>query len=304
MSETHEDTQPRAELAGEVVTFKTSGCGTEISLTEVRNALSAAGLDSDEARDLLPRNAFRRALRKMAADRTIDSLEDEGSSVRFQLTQKTIDDAGLVEYDREAVLSLDDNGIVTCDGSQLLASTAQQLIGHVIGVRTGRDLKSLVKRLFIKKTSRDLYCINAESGGTYFVPETHREFTSKIAKFLSACGGELRRFPVPRGNEEGNKSIGNAISEGITRFVEELDNAVDDWDVDTRESTRDNLSDKYEQAVLKAQGLREFLGVKVEELEARVQQSKQKMARKIFAIGEEKEAAESLQPELPFVDSA
>lgn len=280
---------PRPELAGEVVTFKTHGCRDEIPLDQVRQALVSAGLDPNEAKDLLPANAFRRALRKMARDRTIDQVDDVGSVVKFQLTLKTLDDQGLVDYDREAVLSLDENGMVSCPESQEFADKAQVLIAEAIGHRTSRDVKSLVKRMFNKNTTRELFCINSENGGTYFVPERHRPFTAKVDLFLRELGGELGRFPVPSGTEEGNASIGSAINEGIEQYVASLDSVVENWGTGTPDATHERYGELYREAVFKAQSLQEFLGDKVSQLQARVEKSKNAMATKIMQLAAEKE---------------
>ena len=302
MDDTH--TTPRSDLAGEVITFKSGRCGST-NVGRVREALAEAGLDPTEAKDLLPANAFRRALRQMSKDRTIDQLVDtDDGQIRFQLTEKTTNDLGLVEYDRDAVLTADDQMRVECLEDPDLALTAETLIATVINERTATDVKQLVKRMFVKSTSRELFCINSENGGTYFVPESHRSFTSKVDDFLKLLGGELGRFPVPRGTEEGNASIGSAISEGIEQYVQQLDSAVEDWDVGTMGGTQARAAGHYQEAVFKAEAMREFLGDKVEQLQARVEKSRDAMARKIMQLTAEKEQESTSAADLILADNA
>src|SRR4051794_24713718 len=54
--------------------------------TDLAAALTPAGLDPAAARALCPRNAFIRAVRKLAADKIIGNLEEFSDALTFQFT--------------------------------------------------------------------------------------------------------------------------------------------------------------------------------------------------------------------------
>jgi Fe2+ or Zn2+ uptake regulation protein len=283
---------PNAALAGEIVTFKTNACG-RVSIGRLRNVLDAVGVDPDEASDLLPVSALRRALRKMRENRAVDRVEQTEAEATFQLTAKSLDEeAKQVAYNYEAQLHLNlETGKITCPESPELEQRAQELFEDAQQHREPRDVKTIVKRLFTKRTARDLYSINTENGGSYFVPEKHREFTARMDAFLAELGGRLERFPVPTGTKEGDAAIRESVAQGIERWIQDLDGAVDKWDVSSRDSTHDRYAGLYKEAAFKAEAWGDYLGEKVAEIHRRIEASKSRMRSKITALAAEKEGS-------------
>lgn len=68
--------------------------------------LEVAALDLTLARDMLPRNAFSRALRKMAENRVIRPLSEDTTQITFQFT-KAVKIAFKFHYDLEASMLAD-----------------------------------------------------------------------------------------------------------------------------------------------------------------------------------------------------
>src|SRR3954453_5856632 len=164
---TKKDTLPFAvaagvELHGEIITWNCAGAG--IRHFELIDALSASGLDPKAARDMLPRNAFARACRKLAEARIIRKVGEDEDLIRFQFTAERRE-GDHYEYDLETMLTLRKaDGEIACDLPGL-ATLAREALDEAMGTRTAGDITSLIQRLFARQA--DLFPIR-EQGGCYF----------------------------------------------------------------------------------------------------------------------------------------
>jgi hypothetical protein len=95
------------------------------------------------------------------------------------------------------------------NGDTQLEGFAQQLINHNIQHRKTGDVTTLVQKMF--STRGDIFSIR-EQGGAYFVPAELRGFTEQVEKFVEEIGGEMSRFPVPKGTAEGTKAAGPLVN--------------------------------------------------------------------------------------------
>jgi hypothetical protein len=93
-----------------------------------------------------------------------------------------------------------------------LATLAQEELDRCIAVRTGSDVTRVIQKLFERQA--DLFPIRPQ-GGCYFTPNCHVAFTDKIQDLLNRVGGRLLRFPVPAGTEEGDRSVTQAVADGL-----------------------------------------------------------------------------------------
>ena len=103
------------EFLGEVVTYSMAK-GRDYSHADVVAALTAASLDTDNAKELNWRYAFDRAAKKMEADGliVIDQVNEDPTGIKFQLTRKALKEEEWI-YAKETYLELDkDNGKVKC----------------------------------------------------------------------------------------------------------------------------------------------------------------------------------------------
>jgi hypothetical protein len=222
---------PVTRLLGEVICWTCPGLS--VAHSTLVEALSASGLDPAVARELAPRHAFARACRRLSDRRIIRLVAEDATTLTFQFTAESR--AGdRFEYVMETLLKLEkQTGSVTCDLPEL-ATLAQEELDRCIAVRTGSDVTRIVQRLFEKQA--DLFAIRPQ-GGAYFVPAAHAAFVEKVQGFLGRMNGRLLRFPVPKGIPEGDRSVREAVAEGLAGLIAEHRQAVAQFGSDTRPDT-------------------------------------------------------------------
>jgi hypothetical protein len=276
-----------SNLLGEVVTWDVRA--SLLSWDVVKDALRVAGLDPAAARELAPKSAFSRACKDFKKDRTIDKLEWKDSVVQFQFTKKTLS-GGMWEFDYDCRVNLDtDSGTITCPENPELGKRAQDLFDMAVESRNAQDITTIVQGLFRKNAA--LFPINPRKGVAYFIPEEHREFTEKVDEFLKKVGGELSRFPVPKGTKEGNASVRDAVSNGLQELVNELNGAVEEWDETTRQTTMDRGLERIQLIQFKIDAYASYLESEQGRLLGELTQAKKRMSEKISSLVVEKETA-------------
>jgi len=276
------------DLLGEVVVWDMAA--TEVPYPTVVAAMEHAGLDSALATDLSYRAAFTRACKQLKANRTIDKLKSKGGVMSFQFTKKALVGEEF-EFEREARVELDcDTGEIKCDESPELAERAEELLSFARQQRTSSDITKLVQKMF--STHADLCPINPRKGVAYFVPEVHREFTAKVESFLSAFGGKLWRWPIPKGTEEGNRSVRDAVANGLQTLLEELNEVVEGWDENTRDATMEKIQGQYQLVAGKVDAYATYLFGAHEDLLKRVEASKSRLVDRMIEIETKKGEAE------------
>jgi hypothetical protein len=269
-------------LLGEVVAWSMRQSETQFS--DVMKALEVAGLDPAEAKELSPRSAWTRATREMKENRTIDKIDAKGGLVKFQFTHKALEH-GRFEFDYELTVTLDcDTGKVTCDEKPEFAKHAEELLVQAMARRNASDITRLVQRLFEKHA--DLFPIVPDKGVAYFVPDKHKEFTAKVERFLNAMGGSLHRLPVPKGTDEGNRSVKEAVNSGLEALLKELNDSVAEWDGDTRPKTMERAVDKFQAIAYKVDAYADYLASSQDALKAKLEAAKRGMMEKITAASE------------------
>lgn len=224
------------KTAGEIITWNASG--GKFLVAAVRAGLAAGGFEEKLCRDMLPRNAFARACRKMADERIIRMLIDAGGVMKFQFTAEQRDGDGY-RYDREDVVVLDKlTGAVTCDENPSLADRAKKLIDAETASRGAFDVTKLIQKLFDREkgSAADLFQLR-DQGGCYFVPAAGSAFLDRIATFCEAVGVRVSRFPVVSGTSSADRSIADTVTDGLNRMIDEHFDAVETFDFDTRAST-------------------------------------------------------------------
>jgi hypothetical protein len=85
-------------------------------------------------------------------------------------------------------------------------------------------------RLFERQA--DLFPIR-EKGGCYFSPVEHTAFVDRIDRLLQTLRGKLRRFPVPAGTPQGDRSVREAVAAGLATLIAEHEAAVESFGNDT-----------------------------------------------------------------------
>lgn len=267
-------------LLGEIVTWDMQS--TEVKYSDVLEALDNAGLSRDYAGEMRYTNAFSRASKHLKANRTIDRLKRKGDQQQYQLTAKQeVNDR--IDYHYETVLDLDvETGSVYCEDNEDLADEATKLTAYAMQTRTSQDITRIVQRLFAENSS--LFPINPRKGVAYFVPDEHREFTAKVQQFLVELGGRLERFPVPAGTEGGNESVAEAVSKGLQSLVDELEDAVDDWNQETRPGTFKRAEERLDVIQFKVEAYAQHLGEKQRELLDKLAEARGRVTSKASEI--------------------
>lgn len=275
---------PDSELLGEIVSWDMYG--RELSYAEVQDALRVAGLDPDFASELSTRSAFTRACKHLKDNRQIDKVKSKSGLITFQFTKKVLDGEEF-EFDRECRVEVDtDSGEVRCDEKPDLAQQAQELLNHSMQTRNASDITRIIQNLF--RSQADLYAINRK-GAAYFCPEKFRPFTAQVEQFVKAMGGQISRFPVPKGTDHGNASVRDAVSMGLGSLLAELNEAVEGWDDNTRETTMQKVQARYDEVTAKVDAYAEYLLGAQEGLLEQLQAAKARMVDRIIELTDDEE---------------
>ena len=264
-----------ARLLGEVIAWVCPGLA--VAHAELVRALEAAGLDPAVARELAPRHAFARACKRLSDQRIIRPVAEDAASIKFQFTQETRAD-DRYEYRMETTLTLDkQTGAVSCELPGL-ATLAQEELDRCVAVRTGSDVTRVVQKLFERQA--DLFAVRP-GGGCYFVPRQHAAFTDKIQDFLNRVGGRLLRFPVPAGTDEGDRSVTQAVADGLAAVVAEHRAAVAQFGTDTRADTLGRAAERIRTTKFKLQTYAEYLSGERERLDRAVAEAEGELRAKV-----------------------
>lgn len=293
MTDTNAPTATARDLLGDIVTWDMGS--QEIPLARIRQALEDAGLPEDAIGDLRTATAFARAVKELRENRTIDKIQANAKTglTVFQFTTKSLDEARLVlDFAFEALCTLDTNtGDITCPESPAIETHARTMFAHALAHRTTSDVTRMVQRMFEKHA--DLYPINPRKGVAYFVPERFRGFSAQMEDFLSALGGSLLRFPVPKGTEAGNRSVRESVEAGLLAMAEELRTAREEWDVKTRGATMEHQVERLAIVAHKAESYAEYLMDRHGAVLSLLAQHKMDLRAKIEEITALKEAAKN-----------
>jgi hypothetical protein len=273
-----------AKLLGEVISWTCPAVA--VKHADLLAALRESGLDESAARQLLPRHAFARACRKLARDRIIRAVAEDADRVTFQFTQEARS-GDRYEYTLETMLALQKaTGRVSCDLPGL-ATLAQELLDRAIEDRTGSDVTRLVQRLFERRA--DLFPVR-EQGGVYFVPREHSAFVDRIQALLSRVNGRLARFPVPEGTREGDRSVKEAVAQGIAALIAEHRAAVAAFDADTRPATLGRAAERVRLVRHKLSAYAAYLADERERLETDLGAAAAELYAKVERLGNSAEA--------------
>jgi hypothetical protein len=265
-------------LLGEVLAWACPG--VSVTHSALVRALEDAELDPGVARELAPRHAFSRACRKLSDQRIIRPVAEDATSIKFQFTSESRRE-DRIEYTLETMLTLDkQTGTVSCELPGL-ATLAQEELDRCIAARTGSDITRVVQKLFERQA--DLFPIRP-AGGCYFVPVRHCAFVDKVQDLLNRVGGRLLRFPVPAGTEEGDRSVTQAVADGLAAVVAEHRAAVAQFGTDTRDHTLERAAEKIRLSKYKLAAYSEYLAGERERLDRAVAEAEAELREKVAQI--------------------
>ena len=265
-------------LLGEVIAWACPGLS--VPHTALVAALEDADLDPAVARELAPRHAFARACRVLSDQRIIRPVAEDATTLKFQFTSESRE-GDRFEYTLETMLTLDkQTGAVTCELPGL-ATLAQEELDRCIAVRNGSDVTRIVQKLFERQA--DLFAVRP-GGGCYFVAQRYAGFIDKIQDFLNRVGGRLLRFPVPAGTSEGDRSVTQAVADGLAAVVGEHRHAVAQFGTDTRSDTLERAAEKIRSTRFKIQAYSEYLAGEKASLDRALEAASHELRAKVEEI--------------------
>jgi hypothetical protein len=270
-------------LLGEIITWDIPGC--EVPLAVMRQAIVDSGIVDDASilvTEIDTTSAFSRATKVLKKDGLIEKVKAKGGTVKYQLTAEN-NDGEKIDHQFDSILELDKvSGVVRSVENPKLASRASTLIAHALQHRNAGDINRLIQKLF--RDNADLFPINPRKGTAYYVPIEHQDFTDKVEAFLEAMGGELHRWPIPSGTDNGNASVKATVANGMDRMVSELNAAADAWDDTTRKDTVERAQQRLELIEFKAKAYAEYLAESGASLETQIADARKRLAEKLFAV--------------------
>jgi len=209
---------------GEIVSWTSP---KSVHINDLRKAMEKAGLDPDDAKDMKPANAFRRAIHDLEQNRVIRQTLNADGKIHFQFTKEVLS-GGEFHYSKEASLSVDKStGFVNCNDVALRIH-AQSLLNEQAKTRTASDVTRIIQRLF--DNGGDLFPLR-DAGGVYFVPEIHTAICDCVEMLMKRIGGHFRRWEMnssPRNNENAAVAIRDAITGMIKEYQKYADTLSSD----------------------------------------------------------------------------
>lgn len=291
---------------GEIVSWDLTS-GTVITFDALRSALAAAGLDEKVAREMAPRNAFARACHKLSERRVIRKVLDAAGVLTFQFTREVEDEAAgrdgqRFRYDFEAVLALDKRtGVVTCDGNPELADLATAMVKAEAERRYNSDITAVVQTIMDRNA--DLFQIRSQ-GGCYFVPAAFSAILDKMEILLGRVGGSLRRFPIMAGTAGGDRSVREAVDDGLETVIAQHVRAVEEFDETTRDTSLEKMVERINVTRFKVEAYAAYLGERRERLHEQLAAARQLLRDKVSQLGRRTAVPEPAAPALAPADEA
>jgi hypothetical protein len=151
-------------------------------------------------------------------------------------------------------------------------------------VRNGSDVTRVIQKLF--ERNADLFPIRPQ-GGCYFTPTCHAAFIDRVQELLNRVGGRLLRFPVPAGLPEGDRSVTQAVADGLAAVVAEHRAAVAQFGSDTRGDTLERAAEKIRSTKFKLSAYDEYLAGEKDRLERAVADAERELREKVEQIAGE-----------------
>jgi hypothetical protein len=266
---------------GVVITWNSGPEGATHGHSKVMNALGVAGLDTKYERELLPRNAFQRAAKKLSDERIIDVFREDERELVFQFTRKHLNSLQW-EFRKETFVSLNKNTGKVLSDDKAIALEAQAEVDKAMDLRTNADVTRIVNRLF--EDHADLIPMR-DAGGVYFVPQEHCGFVARVETFLTQLGGRIDQIPVPAGTATGDRTIQNAVSATMAKLIEDHMDAVKKFEPATRKDTIQRQADEIKHTRIKIEAYAHYLGERQSELIKKISEANKLLKEQVEAIG-------------------
>lgn len=262
------------EISGEVIAWDTSQC-KHLTISQIGNALDEAGLDRKYAKDMKPRQAFTRACRELEDKRVIRIVLQDAETVVFQFNRETSDDQThkvLYPYECNVSLNKKTGQVNAGDEHQALEENIQKLIDRHTEERTSSDVTKIIQAIF--QDNGDLFPLVKSKGSAYVSPARQKAYCDKVDAFLTALGGTLLRYPVPKGED---RSLKETVHHGLQNMISELAEVTQQMSETTRESTAKKHIARFTEVRKKMQLYKHYLGDTIDALNSAVSDAETEM---------------------------
>ena len=199
---------------GEIVSWTAP---SKVRRADLLVALNTAGLSEDMAPEMLPRNAFKRAVRGLEEGRIIRQCEEDADEIAFQFTGEFLQN-GEYEYTTECFVRVNKTTGDCMSKDTAMAVLAHDKLVEKMEERTASDITRMIQSLFKRKA--DIFSVR-EAGGCYFVPQAHIQLVEQVEELLDLIGGGVRRFEISN-TQNAAKSAAQAVNDQLTDLVTEF----------------------------------------------------------------------------------
>ena len=107
---------------------------------------------------------------------------------------------------------------------------------------------------------------------------------NKLESLLLRLGCKILRFPVPAGTREGDRSVKDAIANGLSNLVNEYLLMIDAFGADTREGTFEKAASQIQQARFKVEAYAGYLAGEQARLESLLDEASAKLKEKVASL--------------------
>lgn len=224
---------------------------TEVKPTpraEVAKAVEAAQLETDEVRDIAPRNVFIRAIRQLQRADVIEANSDgvladrvtlEGD-VAFQLSKRFVEANG-VTYDPTALVRFDkSNALIVCENWDI-QRLAERLYGELAGLYSVTDLHALTGRLIDNTGARRITL----RPGVYFIAKQYGDVLERISKLYTLLGYTYHAYPVTETTD--TRALAHAVVSDMVSTVAQIQAQINE----VRATSTDGVSKRLAKSKLR-----------------------------------------------------
>jgi len=271
------------DLRGHILTY--SFRGVKISRARAIDALRDAGIDSEFLAKKSTRTGWSQAVKDLEDSKIIQVLskDNKAKTITFQFNDIAKDGDGSLKYPYDMQVTLHtDTGDVDSRNEAFNATTKAKIL-EALDTLNANDLTRLIQKFL--KGQAECYAINPEVGGAYFVPVQYPKVVDSVVEFCRLLGKAAGKFPVPVRDEDGDRSVADAIVSGLITEVEALKASVEAFDPSkVRDSTITKKVEAYQKAKFRLEGYKELLAEQASKVDSVIAEAQADLSAKILVI--------------------
>lgn len=259
-------------------------CPAEVPYSKLRDALMNAGFDPEMSREMMPRDAFARACRKLEKDRVVNRLPDDGGPyLKSQFTKTWLDkNQSRFQFADEAIVEIHkDTGSIVVQNNLELQNEVQQMVDRALAHRTSNDVTNIVKKLC--GNYKDIIPLR-NSGGVYFIPQSTSAFMNKLVELMYRIHGKITVVPCYDDGDYGSKTAADAVQSMVEDSVTEYRNAIAKLDAESSESAKGRLMSEILRTHTKVEAYKDLLAVNASKAEDSMRELEREYHQKLLSL--------------------